>query len=803
MRSCKVVTYERARRMQVNDLHRKWSDEKVNQTLRMQQLEASWKNMSKDAIMESFDAACGCGDLESVKRLLADPRVDPADDHMHCLIAPILSEHLEVLKTLLADPRVDPSARDNVFIYMACKDGSPEVVKLLLRDCRVKLKRGRRPYAFDGACDSGNLNVLRVLLADSRSTDYLKTERPLERAVCCPLDNVRQSVVDLLLEDERIDPSADENKALQLACDFGDLRVIKQIVKHKRFRPGASREHHCFLERAFERGDYKTMEAMLAYEFTSRKCDNECILRMACATGNRSLVKELIEVHKCDPAAKRGQCLYLACKNGHADVARMLLTYESVRPRIENEESVELLAACEGGHAEVVRLLLEHPEVNPNCKEGLPLLVAIRKRHAAVARAILSDRHFQPNRCNGLREACCTTEYNPILDILLADGRFYDYSSAVEEATINGNLGALRVLLEHSDSAAVALGTLAKASSSASEDCLMFVMQHRRTRYMSILDDRHLSKILDEAVKRNFDRVFEFLMKQSQFAEKVDIHRVLSNVLSQGTRRMLRIVLGDQRIELTPRESTNLAISSLSSKDPLMLRTLLKHKKFAPDTQLGTHLFVTGLNYRCHYATLRIILRRLEIDFSVVHWNDIDSLERNALQAILESKGARESIKQAGFMLSALHDSEIEHALRGVSDSELAQLRTRHYAKAEEKKVEGTDTAPAALSDPVPAPKKHAGVKRGATEDDESDEPLIQRPLKRHKVAVEEEEEVHVDGEGCDKQTKKKKKKRADGHSDGVQYLDLMTQVLKKEGDIPFDISTNIVAGYLAQCRYR
>jgi hypothetical protein len=51
-----------------------------------------------------------------VKRLLADPRVDPSDQNNRALLIAARSKNMEIVKLLLADERIDKSIRDDPII---------------------------------------------------------------------------------------------------------------------------------------------------------------------------------------------------------------------------------------------------------------------------------------------------------------------------------------------------------------------------------------------------------------------------------------------------------------------------------------------------------------------------------------------------------------------------------------------------------------------------------------------------------------------------------------------------------------
>ena len=59
--------------------------------------------------MSEFAHAIIKGDIELVKLLLSDPRVDPSADNNFAIKKAAENGHYKIVKLLLNDPRVDPS----------------------------------------------------------------------------------------------------------------------------------------------------------------------------------------------------------------------------------------------------------------------------------------------------------------------------------------------------------------------------------------------------------------------------------------------------------------------------------------------------------------------------------------------------------------------------------------------------------------------------------------------------------------------------------------------------------------------
>ena len=85
----------------------------------------------------AIELACRDGHLEIVRLLLADGRVNPADQNNKAIELACNYGRLEIVRLLLADGRVNPADQNNKAIEEAFKHGYVEIVRLLLADQRV------------------------------------------------------------------------------------------------------------------------------------------------------------------------------------------------------------------------------------------------------------------------------------------------------------------------------------------------------------------------------------------------------------------------------------------------------------------------------------------------------------------------------------------------------------------------------------------------------------------------------------------------------------------------------------------
>ncbi len=116
---------------------------------------------------KEFIEAAEMGDVDKVRVLLTNPKVNPAAHNNSAIRVASYNGRTEVVKLLLADPRVDPAVNNNYAIRIASERDHAEVVKLLLNDKKVDLATYDN-YAILWASQRGHAEVVRLLLADPR-----------------------------------------------------------------------------------------------------------------------------------------------------------------------------------------------------------------------------------------------------------------------------------------------------------------------------------------------------------------------------------------------------------------------------------------------------------------------------------------------------------------------------------------------------------------------------------------------------------------------------------------------------------
>ena len=158
---------------------------------------------------------------------------------------------------------------------------------------------------------------------------------------------------------ELILDGSDENKALNKACEEGQLEVVELLLK---YGADVHTNNDEALRIACEEGELKVVEVLLEYGADVHACNDEP-LRKVCQNEyfeyfNRyiEVVKLLLE-HDADVHACNDESLRIACCEGHLEAVDALLEYGADVHACNDEP---LRKACQYGDFEIVKLLIEH-----------------------------------------------------------------------------------------------------------------------------------------------------------------------------------------------------------------------------------------------------------------------------------------------------------------------------------------------------------------------------------------------------------------------------------------------------------
>jgi hypothetical protein len=172
-----------------------------------------------------------------------------------------------------------------------------------------------------------------LLLNDSRVDPSIKDNFIIETVA---KGNYNPLLMKLLLENPKIDPTINHNRAIFLAVKHGSVEVVKLLLEDPRVDP---------------------------------TIDNNYLIKYAVNVGEIDKVKLLLTYPKVNPGATNNYAILRAVDNGNIEIIKLL----SADPRVDASASNNLAIKTAADKSikykkydEIIRILLEHPRVDPS-----------------------------------------------------------------------------------------------------------------------------------------------------------------------------------------------------------------------------------------------------------------------------------------------------------------------------------------------------------------------------------------------------------------------------------------------------
>lgn len=313
-------------------------------------LEHNYFDPSKD---NNYAIQCASqnGNEQLVKILLNDPRVDPSAMNNSAILWACKNGHANIVKLLLADPRANPTASSNIAFQWAHKRNDYQMVQILLRDCRVdgsadintaitnsilnrnfqmvkillsssRIKTCRLYLCIAYACFYGNDEIVKILLKNSNINIY-------------DSGSLHSLFLDIIFDVDiyiyrQIHDWLSQFNCIQLACQGGSSSIVEMLLNDPRADPTIA-NNYCIQE-ACRRGHSEIVKMLLRYPRVDPTVDNNYCIKEACRKGYLELVKILLGDPRIDPTVDNNYCIKEAHRTGYLEIVKILLEDPRVDP---------------------------------------------------------------------------------------------------------------------------------------------------------------------------------------------------------------------------------------------------------------------------------------------------------------------------------------------------------------------------------------------------------------------------------------------------------------------------------------
>jgi ankyrin repeat protein len=210
---------------------------------------------------------------------------------------------------------------------------------------------------FNLACKTGDMENFNRIIA--QQPNIIKQPFNGVHPLLTALNNNRSEIATALIE-KGANPDPNYNGApLLMACNNGDEKTVKALID-KNVNLNISRETGVdAILLACKKNHPKIVEQLIKAGLVPR----ETILHLACGLGHLEVAKVLIEkkpelLNQADDIGETP--FFKVCKNGHKDVALLLLQAKADVNKVNKFGTTLLYSACDADKPDIAALLIDH-----------------------------------------------------------------------------------------------------------------------------------------------------------------------------------------------------------------------------------------------------------------------------------------------------------------------------------------------------------------------------------------------------------------------------------------------------------
>jgi ankyrin repeat protein len=231
------------------------------------------------------------------------------------------------------------------------------------------------------------------------------------------------AVVNRLLDDTRVDPSADNNFAIRAASLNGHTHVVVRLLADPRVDPSA--DNNFAIRFAAQNGHAPVVDLLLSDSRVDPRVNRNNIIKVASQNGHVAVVDRLLGDARIDPSVDGNIAIKIASQYGHAHIVDRLLADPRVDPSIDDNAPIKV--SSQAGHIAVVVRLLGDARVDPSADNNYAIIFAAQNGHISVVERLVSDPRVDPSADDNIAiKLASQHEHAPVVERLLDYIKLHD-----------------------------------------------------------------------------------------------------------------------------------------------------------------------------------------------------------------------------------------------------------------------------------------------------------------------------------------------------------------------------------------
>jgi Ankyrin repeats (3 copies) len=331
------------------------------------------------------------GAVESLKKLLADPLIDPSATHNEALIWAVTLGREKTVKALLSDPCVDPSDDEDEALDIASNDDNFEILAALLNDSRVD-PTVLDPDYIRWLIRHAPSDVTDALMKHSSMGAYFD-ESEYDDDDDDDFSDEDEGDFDDAYSDEEDDDENEGNMYYYVKGDSIYVSLGYRCPQCGKVHAGENDDEESMDELdelidLIENGELYELIDMVSQGYIDPSIGNNEGIIAAATLGNAGIVDFLLSDYRVDPTAQDNEAFIEACKNNHLEVVQLLLEDNRVDPSARNNAAFSKAVAA--GATKILKLLLGDNRVNPSVCINRCILLAAKNGNLKLLRALFA-----------------------------------------------------------------------------------------------------------------------------------------------------------------------------------------------------------------------------------------------------------------------------------------------------------------------------------------------------------------------------------------------------------------------------
>jgi len=270
-------------------------------------------------------------------------------------------------------------------LYNAAKAGCCESVTQMLLDPQTHFILDQ---AFQCAVENNHPEVVNLFLQDGR----VNPMRVRNKAIRTASQKGFEKTVELLMADTRVDPNSHRNDALRQAARFGHINIVRMLMKHVHSNPGDF--HNYAIRNAVRYNHAEIVKLLLTHDsvdpFVTSYWPQLSAFNMYVKANNYDMVNLLLDHPRITVEAVNTAVKY-AASGGFHDLIKLFVD----RYNITRDAATEsVVAATNKGLVDVVKYML----ANMHCAVTTSMIVKLVKEWNTRLPSVLRTLNLNFNR---------------------------------------------------------------------------------------------------------------------------------------------------------------------------------------------------------------------------------------------------------------------------------------------------------------------------------------------------------------------------------------------------------------------